>query len=154
MGMKQEESNGPPWEVEVDVYVYPETNDPPFLIESFLQAEENGNLVFHNRGRHGFNVRFILHDVTDEGYEWPRPSDVGQALRSQPCEGCPPKDCGQWHEFEAKQIIQNRKILVVRNLNETITKFGYTLRITKDDGKTYRDLDPGGDNWNGNWARR
>jgi hypothetical protein len=154
MGMKQLESAGPPWDVDVDVYVYAEDHDPPFVIESYLQVEENGNLQFHNRGRHGFNVRFNLHDLSGEGYQWPRPNDVDEALRAQKGEGCPPTDCDPWDQFKAKNIIQNRKILVVRNLNEYEAKFGYVLRVTKDDGVTYRDLDPGGDNWNGNWAAR
>ncbi|HEX6218949.1 MAG TPA: hypothetical protein VFZ35_06710, partial [Sphingomicrobium sp.] len=122
MGMKQEESGGPPWEVDVDVYVHPEDHDPPFEIESYLQTKEGGNLQFYNRGRHGFFVRFHLHDLTGEGYQWPRPSDIDKALRSSPGEGCPPDTCGQWREFEANRIIQNRKILVVRNLNETETR--------------------------------
>jgi hypothetical protein len=83
MGMKQPGSKGPPWEVDVDVYVYAEDHDPPFLIESYLQTTENGNLQFHNRGRDGFNVRFTLHYLSNEGYQWPRPNEVAQALRSQ-----------------------------------------------------------------------
>jgi hypothetical protein len=152
MGMKQVGSKGPPWEVDVDVYVYAEDHDPPFLIESYLQTAQNGNLQFHNRGRDGFNVRFTLHDLSNQGYQWPRPNEVAQALRSQQGEGCPPANCGHWDQFEPKSIIHNRKVLIVRNLNEYEAKFGYTLRITKDDGATYRELDPGGDNWNGNFA--
>jgi hypothetical protein len=154
MGMKQPESAGPPWEVDVDVYVHAEDHEPPFEIESYLQAQKDGNLQFHNRGRHGFNVRFTLHDLTGEGYQWPRPNEVNQALRSQEGDGCPGTTCGQWDQFEAKSIIQNRKVLIVRNLNEYEAKFGYVLRITKNDGQSYRDLDPGGDNWNGSWTRQ
>ena len=153
MGMKQEGSKGPPWEVDVDVYVYAEDHDPPFLIESYLQTKENGNLQFHNRGRDGFNVRFTLHDRSGEGYQWPRPNEVDQALRVHQGECCPPEDCEPWDQFEPKNITQNRTVLTVRNLNEYEAKFYYTLRITKDDGATYRDLDPGGDNWNGNFFR-
>ena len=146
--MKDGPDRLPPWTVEVDVYVYGEECEPPFKIESFLQASENGDLVFRNRGRHGFNVRFNLIDETGEGWEFP--NQAQDALWSSEGVGCPPAGCGQWKEFEAHHV-QGQKILVVRNLNETETKFGYTLRITKDNGASFRNLDPGGDNLNGNW---
>lgn len=141
-----------PWQVDVDVYLYDESADPPFTIESYLQSSGNDNLQFYNRGRHGFLINFNLHDETGEGYKFPRPADLDQALRSKMGHGCPPEGSGQWREFTAERITQNRSVLVVRNLNETKTEFWYTLRVTKDDGATYRDLDPGGDNWNGNFA--
>lgn len=140
-----------PWQVDVDVHVYDEKADPPFRIESYLQTSAGGKLQFHNRGRHGFIVNFHLHDETGRGYKFPMPNELAKALRSQPGTSCPPKTCGQWQEFTADRIIQNRSVLVVRNLNETKTEFWYALCVTDDDGKTYRDLDPGGDNWNGNW---
>jgi len=152
--MEKEESVGSPWEVDVDVYVKTENCDPPFHIDSYLQSKEEGDLVFYNRGRHGFIVKFHLHDLTGEGWAFPRPSDVDEALRSSEGEGCPPQGCGQWEQFTPQRIENNRKTLVVRNLNETVTKFGYALRVTKDDGQTYRTLDPGGDNQNGNFAMR
>jgi hypothetical protein len=144
------ESVKSPWDVDVDVYLFAEDHDPPFKIVSYLQEKPEGDLVFRNRRRPGFVVKFHLHDETGEGYEFPKPSHEHEALWSTIGEGCPPKNSGQWDEFKVQRIINNRQTLVVRNLNETKTKFGYTLRVTKNDGKTYRDLDPGGDNLNGN----
>ena len=150
MKMQKEESVKSPWDVDVDLYLYPEDHDPPFRLDSYLQSEPGGDLVFSNRRRPGFIVKFHLHDETGEGYEFPKPSHEHEALWSRAGEGCPPPNSGQWEEFEAIRIINSQKTLVVRNLNETKTKFGYTLRVTKDGGKTFRDLDPGGDNLNGN----
>lgn len=147
----KEEAEGTPWQVDVDVYVHDEKSDPPFRIESYLQTTPGGKLQFHNRGRHGFLINFHLYDKTGRGYKFPMPNDLAKALRSQAGTSCPPENSGQWREFRAERIIQNRSVLVVRNLNETRTEFWYALCVTEDDGKTYRDLDPGGDNWNGNW---
>ena len=148
----KEESVKSPWDVDVDLYLYAEDHDPPFRLDSYLQQEPGGNLVFNNRRRPGFIVKFHLHDETGEEYQFPKTSHEHEALWSRIGEGCPPNNYGkQWEEFEALRITNNRQTLVVRNLNKTPTKFGYTLRVTKDDGKTYRDLDPGGDNLNGNW---
>jgi len=151
MTQLKEESLKSPWEVDVDLYVYAEDHDPPFRIESYLQEEPNGDLVFANRHRPGFIIKFHVHDESGEGYQFPRPPDEKEALWSRAGEGCPPAGYGQWEEFSSQRIENNRQTLVVRNLNKTKTKFGYTLRVTKDDGKSYRDLDPGGDNQNGNW---
>jgi hypothetical protein len=141
-----------PWDVDVDVYLYAEDHDPPFRIDSYLQAEPGKDLVFNNRRRPGFVVKFHIHDETGEGYLFPKTKDEDAALWSKMGEGCPPQDYGkQWDEFYVQRIFESRQTLVVRNLNKTATKFGYTLRVTKDDGKTFRDLDPGGDNQNGNW---
>ena len=150
MTQLKEESLKSPWDVDVDLYLYAEDHDPPFRLDSYLQAEPGGDLIFSNRRRPGFVVKFHLHDETGEDYSFPKPSDEHEAMWSKAGEGCPPADSGQWDEFKVQRIINNRKTLVVRNLNKTITKFGYTLRVTKDDGKTYRELDPGGENQNGN----
>jgi len=148
----KEENLKSPWDVDVDVYIYAEDHDPPFRLESYLQTAPDGDLVFKNRRRPGFIVKFHLHDETGEGYLFPKASDEDEALWSRAGDGCPPDNYGeQWEEFKVQRIIHNRQTLVVRNLNQTTTHFGYTLRVTKDDGKTYRDLDPGGDNQNGNW---
>ena len=151
MTLRTQQSLKSPWDVDVDLYLYPEDHDPPFRLDSYLQEQPGGDLVFANRRRPGFVVKFHLHDETGEGYLFPKPNDEHEALWSRAGEGCPPPNSGQWREFKVQRIINNRETLVVRNLNETMTKFGYTLRVTKDDGKSYRDLDPGGDNQNGNF---
>lgn len=151
MTQPKEENVSSPWDVDVDVYLYGPAADPPFRIDSYLQSSPGGDLVFNNRNRPGFIVKFHLHDETGEGYEFPRPPRHEDGLWSKMGEGCPPKDHGQWEEFQSLRVEHNRKTLVVRNLNQTKTKFGYTLRVTKDDGGSYWDLDPGGDNQNGSW---
>ena len=150
----KEKAERTPWQVDVDVYVYDETAVPPFRIESYLQTSPGGKLQFYNRGRHGFLINFHLHDETNRGFKFPMPNEVAKALRSQAGTSCPPENSGQWREFTTERITQNRSVLVVRNLNETKTEFWYALCVTDDDGATYRDLDPGGDNWNGNWNLR
>jgi hypothetical protein len=152
MTKQRTESNKSPWDVDVDVYLYAEDHNPPFRLDSYLQPNPGGDLVFSNRRRPGFVVKFHLHDMTGEGYLFPETKDEEEALWSRAGAGCPPTNYGkQWDEFFVQRITDSRQTLVVRNLNKTPTKFGYTLRVTKDDGKTYRDLDPGGDNQNGNW---
>jgi hypothetical protein len=78
---------------------------------------------------------------------------VKEGLWSRRGAGCPPKDYDkQWGEFSTVRVADNGMTLVVRNLNETQTPFGYTLRVTNDDGAHYLALDPGGDNQNGNFV--
>ena len=145
----------PPWKVDVDVCLYGVNENPAFEIKSYLQDASNGNLQFHNQGRPGFEIHFELHDETGEQYRFPRRS--ADALLSSEGKGCPVVGSGQWTEFTAHRIEKNGSVLVVRNLNSKKNptggkiEFGYTLRVTKDDGATYWELDPGGDNWNGNW---
>ena len=152
MTQLKEENVKSPWDVDVDVYLYSEDDDPPFRLDSYLQGTPGSDLIFHNRRRPGFVVKFHLHDETGQGYLFPKEKDEEDALWSRMGDGCPPDNYGkQWDEFKVQKIINGRQTLVVRNLNKTKTHFGYTLRVTKDDGATYRDLDPGGDNQNGNW---
>jgi len=141
------------WTVDVDVYLENENNPPDFTVETCLPTTGN-DIAFHNRGRNGFKVAFHLHDLTGNGYCFPGPPQgEDKALASTIGEGCPPKNSTeQWEEFKAIKVKDSRMTLVVRNLNQSVTKFGYTLRVTKDDGATFLELDPGGDNQNGNFA--
>lgn len=145
-------SKEPPWDVHVDVYLEPEGSEPPFYLRSCLPQNSDGDLVFRNCGRHGFFVNFHLQDPHGTRYLFPRSAQLKDALWSREGPGCPPENYGkQWREFKAARVSPDGKTLTVRNRNETETKFGYTLRVTKDGGESYLDLDPGGDNQNGDW---
>lgn len=148
----QSQAQDSSWPVDVNVYLRPDGEEPPFHLESRLPQNPDGEFVFHNRGRHGFFISFHLKDPHNTGYLFPTSAQLSQALWSRKGPGCPPENYGkQWEEFSAVRVSPDGKTLVVRNLNETKTKFGYTLRVTKDGGDSYRDLDPVGDNQNGDF---
>lgn len=142
-----------PWLVDVDVYLDDVTDPqkPRFHLETYLPMDPNGVITFHNRGRDGFEIRFNLIDNTGQGYLFPPPPKKDHALWSRQGRGCPPDNYDrQWHEFEVVRVIEPAlETLVVRNRNETVTEFGYTLRVTNNNGATYIPLDPGGNNQNG-----
>jgi hypothetical protein len=148
----ESEGQGSPWDVDVDVYLRPDGEEPPFKMQSCLPRNPDGEFVFDNCGRHGFQIHFHLKDPHKTGYLFPRSAQLREALWSWPRPECPPENHGeQWREFKAVRVSPDGKTLVVRNLNETETKFGYTLRVTKDGGDSYRDLDPIGENKNGSF---
>jgi hypothetical protein len=148
---------GKPWKIEVDVYLQAPGSNTPFYLETCLPVDANNNIVFYNAERQGFEISFILHDELNPGYKFPNPpGPPGQndpskwALWSRQGPGCPPPGYqGLWSEFSPQSVQQNGKVLVVKNDNSFQTLFGYTLRVTKDGGNTFLDLDPGGNNMNG-----
>ena len=127
-------------------------SEPPFELETGdLRTGPDNRLYFKNNRFPGFRVHFRLNDP-DNLYAFPTPNipdHLGEALYSVDEARCP-KEKGQWHEFKAESVRQNGLELVVRNMNETETEFGYTLRVTKDGGQNYLDLDPIGTNQNCN----
>lgn len=103
---------------------------------------------FENDGADGFLLNYTLHGNA-LGYRFP--DDTDEALYSAEGTGCPRCE-GQWDQFEAKAVTSGNKTLVVRNHNERVAEFGYTLRVKKilADGEIkWLDLDPGGLNKNG-----
>jgi hypothetical protein len=156
-----------PWTVDVDVYLYSVGPPAEFTVDTCLPVEldcddPHGRIVFRNNGRDGFNLVFRLFDNTNggegSGYVFPDPpgpkhvSDHNKwALWSKEGEGCPPAGyADQWSEFTSTSVTDQGQTLIVRNKNSTRTLFGYTLRVTNDDGQTFVNLDPGGNNMNGN----
>ena len=145
----------PSWLVEVDVYLEDADSDPPqFRLETCLPMDPEDPdkvITFHNRGRPGFDIKFNLIDETGQGYSFPPQGKRDEALWSRQGPGCPPDNHNQqWDQFTSVRVIEpDQMTLVVHNKNETITEFGYTLRVTKDNGVNYIDLDPGGNNQNG-----
>lgn len=111
----------------------------------------NGELIFKNAGHPGFFVHFDLQDPNGLGYKFPPQQKIKEAVWSELYEGACPQAPGKWEVFDPRNISNNGMTLVVHNPNEVpcLGKFGYTLRVTKDGGLTYLDLDPGGDNQNG-----
>ena len=136
-----------PWVVDIDVYLEPEGVDPPFFLETILPVNSDGEIVFQNHLRDGFIINFNLKDPEETGYLFP--DDEDEALYSSKGKGCPTSK-GQWGQFKAMEVVKPANTtLVVRNLNQSGQQgqFGYTLRVT--DGSKWRELDPGGDNQNG-----
>ena len=140
----------PPWTVEVDVYLKADTDPPDFEVESFLKNGPDGDLVFNNCGRPGFNIVFRLHDETGLGYHFPGPPRLNNAVWSQRGgDACP--DSQVWEIFDPVRVFDDDMALVVYNQNPSPAQgaFTYALRVTKDD-REYLRLDPGGLNQNGN----
>ena len=137
-----------PWDVEVDVYLTKACPNPTFDIYTTLPSN-GGDIVFENHHRPGFNVRFNLYDETGDGYVFPPQAKVREACWSQAGTTCPTSPV--WDVFDPHRVENGGATLVVFNDNPTpaIGPFKYTLRVTKDGGATYCDLDPGGLDGNG-----
>ncbi|HEX8840601.1 MAG TPA: hypothetical protein VF750_09055 [Sphingomicrobium sp.] len=159
----QRQGPGKPWEVDVDIYLdevgpAPERK-PTFHLETCLPMDASGNIIFSNRHRPGFKIRFNLWDNTNGGlgsnYQFHEPAKPPHdpakwALWSAEGNSCPPKDCNaQWADFQSDHIEAGGKTLVVTNTNSKLAYFGYTLRVSNDQGQTFVDLDPVGTNMNG-----
>ena len=140
-----------PWNVSVDVTLN-SINPVSFTIDSKdLPKGGNGDLVFKNDGKPGFHISFNFTDATGLGYRFPPNKNKEEAVWSQLGSGvCPQASCSDvFHAIGVNEPA--RTTLTVNNPNPSPAqgKFGYTLRVTSDEGKTFLSLDPGGDNMNG-----
>ena len=115
----------------------------------------NGALVFDNEKHDGFDIDFTFTDSTNSGYLWPPNNLKGQAVwskvgTSDACPGSPNTEV-----FHATGVDKTCTVLSVKNPNPSPAQgaFQYTLCVTKDAGKTYLPLDPGGINNNGPTTR-
>lgn len=125
------------------------SSTPPFTLETSLPKTSKGNLKFKEGKKDGFMISFELDDP-DNVYSWG--NDPAQALWSTSQAVCPTSP-GQWDQFttQGTQGITNGGMtLNVHNKNDTAQDFGYTLRVTRDGGANYVDLDPIGTNENSN----
>jgi len=112
--------------------------------------EKKNDFAFYDNGKAGFVLRFRLHGAA-LGYRFP--DDKDEALYSVRDTVCP-KTPGQWDQFEANNVGENNRTLVVINLNDYEAEFAYTLRVKKTVGSETKwlELDPGGLNKNGSIA--
>lgn len=142
-----------PKDVHVDVIL--ESDNPlKFGIEpsppNSLPTGPNGELIFANANHPGFKVHFHLQDPNGLGYRFPKAADKEEAVWSELGNGACPH-AARWEVFTPRSVGPNRMVLTVDNPNPTPAQgpFGYTLRVTKDNGANYLKLDPGGLNQNG-----
>jgi hypothetical protein len=84
------------------------------------------------------------------GYRFPHRAD--DAIWSRIGDGCPDGSWAKNEVFKPVRVVEpDGTTLVVDFRNDSyIGDFRYTLRVTKDDGRTYLELDPGGTGTNGN----
>ena len=147
-----------PREVHVQVVLHPGGPNGDFHFESTDLPIGPGNvLYFKNFGYPGFHVHYDLKEHPE--YLFPEPSlfppnppnqHLRQALFAQGQSGCP-STMSNWGQFDALDVKNAGRTLVVWNKNQTPQDFGYTLRVTKDRGATYLPLDPCGVNQNGSY---
>jgi hypothetical protein len=124
---------------------------PPFTLISDLHPKngKKNELVFQKGKKDGFVIRY---ELSDPNNVYSFGTDPSEALYSTEAPGCP-SEKGQWEQFYVLCIEDNGQTLVVHNKNEPANgsqDFGYTLRVTRDNGKNYIDLDPIGSNQNSN----
>lgn len=138
---------GDPWEATVNVIL--DVENHTFKFETDLPMGPNNEISFYNDGQPGFVITYHLQDPR-HGYAFPE--NLDEALFSTKDPVCPTSH-GQWGQFKAKAVTDNGINLVVRNLNKDKHRFGYTLRVTKDGGLSFWNLDPIGGNENGSYQR-
>ena len=140
-----------PWNVSVDVTLN-SINPVSFTIDSKdLPKGSNGDLIFKNDGKPGFHINFNFTDGTGLGYRFPPNKNKDEAVWSQVGSNACPQSASS-DVFHAIGVDEPARLtLTVNNPNPSPAqgKFGYTLRVTNDEGTTYLPLDPGGDNMNG-----
>ena len=128
-----------------------DTNPPKFRIVSTLPLDKSDPndplLIFDNKGRPGFELRFHLYDQTEKGYRFPIAKD--DAVWSIIAEtGCPTSEAHQ--VLRPIRVTQpNGTMLVVENDNSErdgapIGKFRYSLNVSTTGRAPYLLLDPGG----------
>lgn len=145
---------GAPKDVHVNVILNSEKKgdfeiqpDPP----NSLPRGTNGELEFENKGHSGFWIYFHLKDPNKLGYTFTTDKKhIHEALWSMMGSGACPEE-PVWDVLTPRKVLDEGMTLKVRNPNVApdVGKFGYTLRVTKDGGARYLDLDPGGNNKNG-----
>ena len=131
----------------VDVTVVLDVNnDPKFYFQTSQPMTGKDHLKFKKGKQDGFLINFNLQDPNNV-YSFGR--SLNEALYSQSQASCPTTS-GQWDQFKAYAIVNGGMTLQVHNKNQTMQDFGYTLRVTRDAGANYLDLDPIGTNENSN----
>lgn len=136
-----------PWEVVVDVYLT--AADPPgFSLETCLEVNSSNRIMFRNKRRPGFIIKFRLHNELNPTWFFPSvPADAVWSRKGFLC----PDQVGIWEVLEPYEVDGTRLNLLVYNENPApkIGSFQFNLRVTKDNGANFHPLDPGGGDQNG-----
>ena len=117
-------------------------------VSNGLPKDPNGNIKFKNKkDEDGFRIFFDLVNPPED-YVWPDDDEIAEAVWSKIGTQCPQQ--GVWDVFTPVRSDNNRKTLVVDNLNPSPAQgeFHYTLRVVNGRGE-YLNLDPGAINQNG-----
>lgn len=138
-------------DVTVKVVLHPAGDPDVFHFETTDLPMCPGNfLIFRNclKGNH-FRISYKLDNSARPGFLFP--TGQGQqhlldALWVHDSTSCPTRAC-TWDEFKAHKVKDEGLTLVVKNKNDDVTNFAYTLRVTN--GSEWLELDPGGGNQNG-----
>ena len=143
-------------DVNVKVVLHAPGSNPAFHFESNDLPIDGDNVIyFDNCGSfRGFRINYDLDTTDNAGFRFPTRAANGNdylddALWVAQSATCPTTPC-KWPVFEARREENGGGRLVVRNKNEVVENFAYTLRVTN--GTTWLNLDPGGANRNGGSA--
>lgn len=138
--------------VDVDVIATKDASAPDgvtFKLSSDLGGSDR--LKFKNDKHPGFIVNFHLKDDDNTGVAFvSTPADAMWVKTFQQGEPNPcPTSESHWDQFEATDVKQQGKRLVVRNLNQYEQLFAFSLRFTKPGAANPILYDPIGENENG-----
>lgn len=138
--------------VNVDVIVTPSESDPggvKFELSSNLGS--SNKLTFKNNNHPGFDVHFNI--VDKEGTGCLFMPDKKDAMWVQTIAPGMPDPCPRsplyWDQFEAKAVKKGDTRLEVRNHNEFVQEFAFSLRFTRPGVSDPILYDPIGSNQNG-----
>jgi len=141
-----------PKQANVDVIVTPDSTQPAgvrFELSSDLGS--SNELTFKNDNKPGFDLNFNLVDKDNTGCKFMK--DPQEAMWVQVAAPGTPPPCptspSYWDQFEAKNVSKNDTLLTVRNLNEYVQMFAFSLRFTKPGWPDPILYDPIGNNQNG-----
>ena len=141
-----------PMEAHVTVVLGSPGSRPPFHFETNdLPLGEDNLLTFVNRRFPGYIIHYDLDDALNPGFRFPNanvPDHLAEALYVHAGRRCPTRK-SHWPQFWPMQVSDDCKTLQVRNENLASADFAYMLRLTKDGGKSWLELDPVGNNKNG-----
>ena len=145
-----------PNEADINVILTSVKNDPkwPDDVKFELQSAlgSNQELSFKNNGKPGFKLKFKIVDDQNTGYLFPDDETKAMWVRTVTSidDDCPKTEM-YWNQFQATGVDGHNKTLKVRNLNDRIQTFKFTLLFTKtpkQNGPCIK-YDPIGQNQNG-----
>lgn len=136
----------------VDVIVTPSASHPAGVKFDLSSSLGSGNrLTFKNHHHPGFDVHFNIVDNDGTGCRFM--ADPKDAMWVQPIQPGMPDPCPTspvyWDQFKARSVNMDGKQLEVRNLNQFVQEFAFSLRFMKPDWPDPIIYDPIGGNENG-----